>query len=131
MKWQVKFAWNSISEISRVEKVVPVGDEAIKILIRDSDHIVAVISDAETITADLAVKYHSAFPNMDFLCGYRKECVWEGQAIDYVETHSIGWGNAGTLLDAVHNGSAKGLSHKHFFFSYRLVKQLRVYTRAC
>ena len=38
--------------------------------------IVAVISDALTITADLVAKYHLAFPDMDFLCGYRKECVW-------------------------------------------------------
>lgn len=128
MKWQIKFAWKNISEISKVEKVVPFGDEALKISIRENADIVAVVSDAVTITADLAVKYHSAFPNMDFLCGYRKECVWEGQAIDYVEAHSIGWGNAGTLLDAVHKGSANGLSHKQFSFSYRLVKQLRVYT---
>lgn len=129
MKWQIKFAWKNISEISKVEKVVPVGDEALKISIRDHADIIAVISEAVTITADLAVKYHSAFPNMDFLCGYRKECVWEGQAIDYLEAHSIGWGNAGTLLDAVQNGAARGLSHKHFFFSYRLLKQSRVYTK--
>ncbi len=128
MKWQVKYAWKHISEIPKVEKVVPVGDEALKISIRDNADIVAVISDALTITADLVAKYHLAFPDMDFLCGYRKECVWEGQAIDYVEAHSIGWGNAGALLDAIHGGSAKGIAHKHFFFSYRQVKQLRVYT---
>lgn len=129
MKWQIKYALQMISKNPKVESAIPVGDETIKISIRDCADIVAVISDAETITADLAVKYHSSFPNMDFLCGYRKECVWEGAAIEYVETRSIGWGNAGTLLDAVHKGSANGLSHKQFFFSYRLVKQSRVYTK--
>lgn len=128
MKWQIKYALQMIAKNPKVESAIPVGDETIKISIRDCADIVAVISDAETITADLAVKYHSSFPNMDFLCGYRKECVWEGAAIEYVETRSIGWGNAGTLLDAVHKGSGNGLSHKQFSFSYRLVKQLRVYT---
>lgn len=94
----------------------------------DRPDVVAVISAADTINAQLAMQYHTDFPDVDFLCGYRKECVWEGGAIRYLESNTIGWGNAGTLSSAIGTGDAKTAAHKGYFFSYRLIRQIRSVT---
>jgi len=91
----------------------------------DRAGVVAIISADYTINAELATQYHADFPDMDFLCGYRKECVWEGGAIRYLESNTIGWGNAGTLYSAVKTGDVKTAAHKEYFFSYRLIRQTR------
>ena len=91
----------------------------------DRPDIVAIISAAYTIDFQLAVQYHTDFPDMDFLCGYRKECVWEGGAIRYLENNTIGWGNAATLFSAIPTGDAKTAVHKGYFFAYRLIRQIR------
>lgn len=64
---------------------------------------------------------------MDFLCGYRKECAWEGGAIEYLEANNIGWGSAGTLGSAIPNG-INTAAHKTYFFSYRLIRQIKSVT---
>ncbi|WP_395369514.1 hypothetical protein [Komagataeibacter diospyri] len=60
---------------------------------------------------------------MDFLCGYRKTCVWPGDTIEYLQGAGIGWGSAGTLTSAVLDGEANTASHKTYFFSDRLLRQ--------
>ena len=60
---------------------------------------------------------------MDFLCGYRKTCVWSGDAIKYIQGVGIGWGSAGTLTSAALEGEANTSAHKTYFFSDRLLRQ--------
>lgn len=94
----------------------------------DRADAVAVISAAYTINAELAMQYHEQFPDVDFLCGYRKECIWEGEAIRYLESNTIGWGSAGTLGSAIYKGDLKTAAHKDYLFSYRLIRQIRSVT---
>ena len=94
----------------------------------DRADVVAVISAAYTINTELAMHYHADFPDMDFLCGYRKECIWEGGAIRYLESNTIGWGSAGTLSSAINAGDVNTAAHKDYFFSYRLIRQIRSVT---
>lgn len=128
MNWQVNYALLNIRKSQRVTSAQHVRGDAIRITIRDQPDVVAVVSDSYTITAELTRQYHTAFPDMDFLCGYRKECVWEGEAIRYLEGSTIGWGSAGTLDSAILNDNVKSAAHKDFFFSYRLIKQNRSIT---
>ncbi len=86
---------------------------------------VVVISAEQLITTETAAQYHASYPAMDFLCGYRKECAWDGGAIRYLESRSIGWGSAGTLGSAINTGEIKTAAHKEYFFSYRLIRQMR------
>ncbi len=60
---------------------------------------------------------------MDFLCGYRKTCVWPGDTIEYLQRANIGWGSAGTLTSAAFDGEANTASHKTYFFPDRLLRQ--------
>lgn len=125
MNWQIKYALENISKTYPAAVVQHVRDDAIKITMPERPDVVAVISAAHTIDVQLAAQYHIDFPEMDFLCGYRKECVWEGSAIEYVESNTIGWGNAGTLFSAIGSGDAKTAAHKAYAFAYRLISQMR------
>ncbi len=125
MNWQVNYALKNLSESQKVLSAQHIQDDAIRITLHDRHEVVSVISASYTINAELAMKYHSDYPDMEFLCGYRKECVWEGEAIRYLESNSIGWGNAGTLSSALDSGELKTASHKNYFFSYRLIRQIR------
>jgi len=128
MSWQVNYALEYIRQNRKVASAEQVRGDAIRITIQEQPDVVAVISAAYTITAALAMQYHTDFPNMDFLCGYRKNCVWEGGAISYLETNGIGWGSSGTLSTAIHEDSVRAASHKDYFFSYRLISQMREIT---
>jgi hypothetical protein len=128
MKWQVKYALLNLNKDSNVERTQPIGDEAICISTHDQPDVLAVISDSDSISVELVKKYHENFPNLDFLCGYRKQCVWEGEAIRYLESERIGWGSAGTLSSALSDGNVNTAAHKDFFFSYRLINQMRSIT---
>lgn len=125
MNWQVSYALKSIVESYRTASAQHLRDDAIRIALPDRPDVVAVISAANTINVQIAMQYHTDFPEMDFLCGYRKECAWEGGAISYLESNAIGWGNAGTLISAVGAGDAKTATHKVFAFSYRIIRQLK------
>jgi len=125
MSWQVNYALENVRKVPRVTSAEHVHGDAIKITVHNQPDVLAVISNAYTITAELATQYHQEFPDMDFLCGYRKECVWEGGAIRYLEDNTIGWGSAGTLSSAISTGNAKTAAHKEYVFSYRLIRQLR------
>ncbi|MFC5551791.1 hypothetical protein [Massilia aerilata] len=128
MSWQVNYALLNVRKARGVISAEHVHGEAIKITVYDKPDVLAVISNAYTITAELATQYHQEYPDMDFLCGYRKECVWEGGAIRYLEDNTIGWGSAGTLSSAISVGNANTAAHKEYVFSYRLIRQLRCIT---
>lgn len=123
MNWQVNYALKNIWEAHGVASAQHFRDDAIRIRMPERADVVAIISAAYTINAELAMQYHADFPDMDFLCGYRKECVWEGGAIRYLENSKIGWGSAGTLGSAIYSGDVKASAHKDYFFSYRLISQ--------
>lgn len=123
MSWQVQYALNNIRETRRAAEWLR-GD-AITISLQTRGDVVAVISDAYAIDANLAAEYHAQYPEMDFLCGFRRECVWEGAAISYLENLPVGWGSAGTLGNALSSGDVRRASHKDYFFSYRLIRQIR------
>lgn len=125
MNWQVNYALKNILAIHGTASAQHVRDDAIRITIPHRADVVAVISAAYTINTELVSRYHKDFPDMDFLCGYRKECVWEGGAIRYLESKPIGWGGAGTLNSAIYTGEVKTATHKDYFFSYRLIRQIR------
>lgn len=128
MNWQVNFALKNIWEAHGATSAQHLRDDAIRITMPDRADVVAVISAAYTINAELAMQYHADFPDMDFLCGYRKHCVWEGGAIRYLEGRPTGWGSAGTLGSAIRRGDVKSSAHKDYFFSYRLIRQIKSVT---
>lgn len=128
MNWQVKYALKYILATHGTASGQHIRDDAIRITMPDRPEVVAVISAAYTINDELAMQCHTNYPDMDFLCGYRKECVWEGGAIRYLESNTIGWGSAGTLNSAINKGKVKTAAHKDYFFSYRLVRQNRSIT---
>ncbi len=125
MNWQVNYALENIRESHGAGSAQQIGDEAVKITLPNFPEAIAVISADQLITAGIAAQYHAKYPEMDFLCGYRKECAWEGGAITYLESKGVGWGSAGTLGSALHTGNIKTAAHKEYFFSYRLIRQMR------
>ncbi|WP_233344660.1 hypothetical protein [Burkholderia cepacia] len=128
MKWQVNYALKYIRQSHGEEVAYHLRDDAIRITMPGQPDVVAVISDAHRISAELAMQYYATFPEMDFLCGYPKACIWEGGAIQFLEDKKIGWGNAGTLDSAIKDGDLKKAAHKVYFFSYRLIRQIRSIT---
>ncbi len=125
MSWQVNYALENIRKSHGADSAQQISNDAIKISVPNRPEAIAVISAEQLITTEIAAQYHSNYPAMDFLCGYRKECAWEGGAIKYLESKVIGWGNAGTLGSAIHSGDIKTAAHKEYFFSYRLIRQMK------
>lgn len=128
MNWQVNYAIENISQGLRNVTVEHVRDDAIRIVMPSKPDVIAVISAAYKIGIIEVVRYHEDFPNMDFLCGYRKLCIWEGEAIKYVEGKKIGWGSSGTLISAILKDEVNTAAHKDFYFAYRLIEQNRFIT---
>lgn len=127
MNWQVKYALENINNhFKRTGYAEHVADDAIRISIRDRPDTLVIISASYEITLEIAKQYHEKFPDLDFLCGYRKECVWTGEAINYLSNAKVGWGNAGTLYSALSDNNVNIASHKDYFFSYRLITQMGV-----
>lgn len=125
MSWQVDYALENIRNNHGSESAHQISDDAIKLTMPNYPEAIAVISAEKLITSEIAAQYHSKYPEMDFLCGYRKECAWEGGAIKYLESKGIGWGNAGTLGSAIQSGDFKAAAHKEYLFSYRLIRQMK------
>ncbi|MGL5225549.1 MAG: hypothetical protein ACRC8Q_09565 [Aeromonas sp.] len=126
MKWQIKYTLENIKEETNAISAEHVGGDAVNISFREQPDVLAVISDSYRVNEEQARNYHAEFPNLDFLCGYRKECIWEGGAISYLENNGIGWGSAGTLYSAVYSGNVNIASHKDYSFAVRIINQLRV-----
>lgn len=122
MNWQVKYALAYIAEATGMN-AQHVKDELIRIEAQNQLDVLAAISAANIIDVETAASYKEKYPEMDFLCGYRKTCVWPGDTIEYLQGAGIGWGSAGTLTSAVLDGEANTASHKTYFFSDRLLRQ--------
>ncbi|MCI4652600.1 hypothetical protein [Sphingomonas aquatilis] len=122
MNWQVKRALAYISEQPRLGAELLEGD-LIRIEVEDQPDVRAVISAASEIDVVTAASYRDKHPEMDFLCGYRKTCVWPGNTIEFLQRAGIGWGSAGTLTSAALEGEANTASHKTYFFADRLIRQ--------
>lgn len=127
MNWQVNYAIKNINDrFKRLGSAEHVTGDAIRISIHDRSDTLAIISASEEITLKIVKHYHEQFPDLDFICGYRQECVWTGEAINYLSDAKIGWGNAGTLYSSISENNVKTAAHKDYFFSYRLITQMEV-----
>lgn len=122
MSWQVKRAIAYIAAQPRLSAQHVEGD-LIRVEAENQPEVLAVISAANEIDAATAASYRERHPKMDFLCGYRKTCVWPGDTIEYLQRAGIGWGSAGTLTSAAFDGEANTASHKTYAFSDRLLRQ--------
>lgn len=122
MNWQIKYALRSLQENSITAKYL--GDELILISVPQQPDVLAAITDAHQVSINLAQQYRQA-KKIDFLCGYREACVWEGDAIRDLESSGIGWGNLASLLDNSLKGTANTASHKAYLFSNRLLHQYK------
>lgn len=92
---------------------------------QDRPDVLAAITTVETVNQATAAQYREQVEGLDFLCGYRSQCVWEGEAIQYLEKNRVGWGNFGTLSSAALDGDANSAAHKVYKFSDRLLRQYR------
>lgn len=123
MKWQVKYALANLNKESKQDCARYVENDVIEITIAGKPDVLAAIYGGYDVTKEIAEKYVQQNPDIDFLCGYRKDCVWEGAAISYLRDRNIGWGNLGTLGSAIHDGNVNYAEHKVFKFSARLIHQ--------
>lgn len=122
MKWQVKYA---IENIAEQPQLTPqhIEEELIEIAAKKQPDVLAAIASVHEVNLETAKAYVEKYPGMDFLCGYRKTCIWHGDTIQYLEQSGVGWGSAGTLLSAALEGNANTAAHKTFAFSDRLLRQ--------
>lgn len=122
MNWQIKYALASLAKegCSTAEHV---SGDVIRIMTQDRPDVLAAITAVETVSQATAAQYREHVEGLDFLCGYRAQCVWEGKAIQYLEQNRVGWGNFGTLGSAALTGDAKSAAHKVYKFSDRLLRQ--------
>ena len=128
MNWQIKFALQNLQDNVKLNSIEHIRDDAIRIELLDGSEVIVVISASYRIIEELVDQYRTDFPSMSFICGYRKECIWEGGAIKYAQENQIGWGNAGSLSDAIKSGDFINTEHKVYFFSYRLIRQMNSIT---
>ena len=124
MNWQIRYALASFRE-GRRSTAEHVDGDVIKIMTQDRPDVLAVITAVETVNQATAVEYREEIEGLDFLCGYRSQCAWEGEAIQYLEQNRVGWGNFGTLCSAALDGDANSAPHKVYKFSDRLLRQYR------
>ncbi|MDO6542555.1 hypothetical protein [Photobacterium sanguinicancri] len=130
MKWQVKYALQNFNDTSGRSQAEYVEKDLIKIETEQQPDVLALISDAYSISKAVAEKYVKDNPDIDFICGYRKDCIWEGDAIYFLEGENIGWGNFGTLHSAAREGNANFAEHKVFAFAARLIHQYGIVKQA-
>lgn len=122
MNWQVKYALANFAKEAR-SQAQHLGGDVIRIVTEDRPDVVAAITAATTVDLATAVSYRESVGALDFLCGYRVECAWEGEAIRYLEENRVGWGSFGTLNTAALDGDANSAQHKVYKFSDRLLRQ--------
>lgn len=124
MNWQIRYALASFAQ-ERRSTAEHVGDDVIRIMTQNRPDVLAAITTVETVNQATAAQYRERVEGLDFLCGYRSQCVWEGEAIQYLEENRVGWGNFGTLGSAALDGDANSAAHKVYKFSDRLLRQYR------
>ncbi len=77
MSWQVNRALAYIAQQAQLS-AEHVEGELIRIAVEDQPNVLAAISAADEIGAAMAASYRDKYPDVDFLCGYRRTCVWQG-----------------------------------------------------
>lgn len=122
VNWQIKYALANFAKSGSSTAEYVTGD-LIKVVTRNRPDVLAALSPADTIDLGAAITYREQFPELDFLCGFRGNCIWKGDAIQYLEDKRVGWGNFGTLCSAALDGDATTASHKVYRFSDRLLRQ--------
>ena len=124
MKWQIKYVLNNFTKHKQFT-VKHLGGELIHVSKLDQPDVVAAISDANEISAEIAASYIKNTPKPDFVCGYRPACVWHGGAIGKLERERVGWGNFKTLREAADDGKANTASHEIFKVPDRFLRRSR------
>jgi hypothetical protein len=122
MNWQIKYALATFAKPGQ-SSAEHIGGEVIRIMTEDRPDVLAAITTVETVDEATAARYREQVEGLDFLCGYRAECIWEGEAIQYLEGNRVGWGSFGTLCSAALDGNANSAPHKVYKFSDRLLRQ--------
>lgn len=130
MKWQVEYALGNFNNDNDRSSAEYIRDDIIRVKVKEKPDVIAAISAAVTINQEIAEHYVLNNPDIDFLCGYRTECVWEGPAISYLERKNIGWGTFGTLNSGALDGNANFVGHKIFSFAARLINQYGIVDKA-
>lgn len=125
MNWQVKYALQFLEENFKMLAAEHVGEDLIKISVPNKPDVLALISGARAIDPKMVEMLVQRAPAIDFLCGYRKECVWHGKAIKYLTERNIGWGNFATLTSAAVQGTANTASHKVYSYAEKILRQTK------
>jgi hypothetical protein len=124
MNWQVNYALENLNQgIGSLFKAEYIEGDVIKVKTEGKPDVLAHISASREITLEIVKVYVEQLPELDFVCGYRSNCIWKGDAIEYLQNRGIGWGNSGTLSSAVRKGDANIAEHKTWVFSSRLIHQ--------
>ncbi|MEO0437312.1 MAG: hypothetical protein AAF098_10425 [Pseudomonadota bacterium] len=123
MTWATQYALQNLGDADRMQ-ATQLNDEVLQIASDDKPTVLAFISPAEEIDLQGAQAITEINPDIDFLCGYRKRCLWHGDAIEFLEQQRVGWGSFGTLTSAVLDGDANLAGHKTFRFVYRVFTQM-------
>lgn len=126
MSWQIKYALKKIADDWQSSTAEHVGADYIRIATDGKPDVLAAISANQKMSLEDVQAYHSAKPELDFLCGYRTACIWDGAAIDFSQANGFGWGSFGTLGSAILDGNVQTVQHKTFAFSDRLIRQSRM-----
>lgn len=123
MNWAIKYALENLAERDDISADL-VADNVIVLRADNTPDVVAYISDAHSIEYSSVGTMAASHPEIDFICGYRKTCIWHGDAIAYLKTQSIGWGSFGTLTSALFDADANIAEHKVFRFAARAIRQM-------
>ncbi len=123
MSWATNYALENIAERGDISADL-ISENVIVLKADNKPDVMAYISDAHSIEYDSAGAMAASHPEIDFVCGYRKNCIWHGDAITYLKSQSIGWGSFGTLTSALLDGDANLAEHKVFRFAARAIRQM-------
>lgn len=125
MNWAIKYAVKNLEEgYTRLEyDLVP--PHAIRFTADGVPDALAIISTVDEMDIDEARKWINFNPEADFLCGFKRQCTWHGDAIEFVHSSGMGWGNFGTLLSAASEGNANTAQHKEYSFGDKILRQHR------
>jgi len=93
VSWQVKYALANFAK-DGPSVAEHLGGDVIRIVTDNRPDVVAAISAVRTVDQATAAGYRDRVEGLDFLCRYRAACVWEGEAIRYLEDNQVGWGIA-------------------------------------
>ena len=80
MNWPIKYALANLAK-ERLSSAKHVEGNLIKVMTKNQLDVLAAILSDDTIDMATSAQYRELYPEMDFLCGYRSGCVWEGDAI--------------------------------------------------